>query len=36
VEERTSSTVIFPGDALEVDGLGNLMITLNEREKKGK
>jgi len=36
VEERTSSTVIFPGDALEVDGLGNLMITLNDREKKEK
>jgi len=36
VEERTSSTVIFPGESLEVDGLGNLMITLNERENKGK
>jgi len=36
VEEKTSSTVVFPEDVLEVDGLGNLMITLNEREKKGK
>lgn len=36
VEERTSSTVVFLGDNLEVDGLGNLLITLNEREKKGK
>jgi len=36
VEERTSSTVVFPGDVLEVDGLGNLVITLNEMEKKRK
>jgi N-methylhydantoinase A len=36
VEERTSSTVVFPGDVLEVDGLGNLEITLNEMEKRRK
>ena len=28
VEERTSSTVVLPGDVIEVDGLGNLVITM--------
>jgi N-methylhydantoinase A len=28
VEEKTSSTVALPGDVIEVDGLGNLLITL--------
>lgn len=28
VEEKTSSTVALPGDVIEVDGLGNLVITL--------
>ena len=28
VEEKTSSTVVFPGDMIEVDDLGNLVITL--------
>jgi N-methylhydantoinase A len=31
VEEKTSSTVALPGDVIEVDGLGNLVITLEER-----
>ncbi len=26
VEEYASTTVVHPGDALEVDGLGNLII----------
>jgi N-methylhydantoinase A len=28
VEEKTSSTVVLPGDVIEVDDLGNLVITL--------
>jgi N-methylhydantoinase A len=28
VEERTSSTVVLPRDGIEVDGLGNLVITM--------
>jgi N-methylhydantoinase A len=27
IEEYASTTVVHPGDALEVDGLGNLIIT---------
>jgi len=33
VEERTSSTVVLPDDRLEVDELGNLVITV-ESEKR--
>jgi N-methylhydantoinase A len=31
VEEHASTTVLMPGDALEVDAFGNLGITVGDR-----
>ncbi|NBP74405.1 MAG: hydantoinase/oxoprolinase family protein, partial [Alphaproteobacteria bacterium] len=33
VEEHASTTVLFPGDEMEVDGFGNLMITVGRHSQ---
>ena len=33
IEEHASTTVLFPGDAVEVDGYGNLLITIGNVAK---
>ena len=33
IEEHASTTVLFPGDAVEVDGYGNLLITIGKVAK---